>query len=184
MLPDDDQDAMAGAPRAQRFLLDSRLRYHLRCLREDARSPEITPLEWLALVRDRAARIREIRRELERIGVADSIGLASVGANRIPSWRQPGRDQVGEGLVIRAKSFRGTVVGYYRGPRLQPRPHYEKERRLETKSLGVLLPTAATARTNSNSFTDWYWVCPPITGSPSPDDKCGDTVSMPSAMAW
>ncbi len=46
-------------------LLDARLRYHLRCLREDATDPEISPVERLALVRDRAERIREIRRELE-----------------------------------------------------------------------------------------------------------------------
>jgi len=45
-------------------LLESRLRYHLRCLREDATDPEMTSLERLALVRERARRIREIRREL------------------------------------------------------------------------------------------------------------------------
>jgi hypothetical protein len=45
-------------------LLESRLRYHLRCLREDAADPEMSALERVALVRDRATRIREIRRIL------------------------------------------------------------------------------------------------------------------------
>jgi hypothetical protein len=48
-----------------RILLESRLRYHLRCLREDATDPEMTTMERLMLVRDRARRIREIRREME-----------------------------------------------------------------------------------------------------------------------
>jgi hypothetical protein len=43
-----------------RTLLESRLRYHYRCLREDATDPEMTSLERLALVRDRAKRIQEI----------------------------------------------------------------------------------------------------------------------------
>ncbi len=47
-------------------LLASRLAYHLRCLREDATDPEISTLERLGLVRERAVRIREIRRDLER----------------------------------------------------------------------------------------------------------------------
>jgi hypothetical protein len=46
-------------------MLQGRLAYHLRCLREDATDPELTALERLALVRDRAGRIREIRRKLE-----------------------------------------------------------------------------------------------------------------------
>jgi hypothetical protein len=45
--------------RKESVFLESRLRYHLRCLREDATDPELTALEQLALVRDRAARIRE-----------------------------------------------------------------------------------------------------------------------------
>jgi hypothetical protein len=48
-----------------RALLDSRLAYHLRCLREDSTDPDMTSLERLTLVRDRARRIREIRRKLE-----------------------------------------------------------------------------------------------------------------------
>ncbi len=47
-------------------LLPSRLAYHLCCLAEDATDPELSSLEHLALVWDRAARIREIRRNLER----------------------------------------------------------------------------------------------------------------------
>ncbi|MGD0267379.1 MAG: hypothetical protein ABSD47_20910 [Candidatus Methylomirabilota bacterium] len=35
-------------------LLESRLAYHLRCLREDATDPDTTSVERLALVRDRA----------------------------------------------------------------------------------------------------------------------------------
>ncbi len=46
-------------------ILHSRLAYHLRCLREDATDPAMTSLERLALVRDRTARIREIRDALE-----------------------------------------------------------------------------------------------------------------------
>jgi hypothetical protein len=48
----------------ERALLESRLAYHLRCLREDATDPAMTTVERLALVRDRARRIREIRQEL------------------------------------------------------------------------------------------------------------------------
>jgi hypothetical protein len=61
MLPDDDQDAMTRTPEAQRFLLESHLRYHHRCLREDATNPELRALERLMLVRDRAKRIRKNR---------------------------------------------------------------------------------------------------------------------------
>jgi hypothetical protein len=49
----------------ERVLIDSRLAYHLHCLREDATDPEISPLGRLALVRDRVARIREIRQAVE-----------------------------------------------------------------------------------------------------------------------
>ncbi len=45
-------------------ILHSRLAYHLRRLREDATDPAIPTLERLVLVRERVARIREIRREL------------------------------------------------------------------------------------------------------------------------
>ena len=54
------------------------------CLREDATSLDLTTLGRLALVRDRAARIRGIRRDLVRTGATDSIGQDSVGANREP----------------------------------------------------------------------------------------------------
>jgi len=37
----------------KRALLESRLAYHLRCLREDATDPERSSLERLALVLDR-----------------------------------------------------------------------------------------------------------------------------------
>jgi hypothetical protein len=47
-------------------LLESRLAYHPRCLVEDATDPELPRLERLALVRERVARLREIRRDLER----------------------------------------------------------------------------------------------------------------------
>ena len=59
---------------ASRILLESRLRYHLCCLREDATDPELTSLERLALVRDRAARIREIRWELEGVKLVIADG--------------------------------------------------------------------------------------------------------------
>lgn len=54
----------------ERALLESRLAYHLRCVREDATDPATTTLERLALVRDRVRWIREIRREL----VAAKVG--------------------------------------------------------------------------------------------------------------
>jgi hypothetical protein len=50
---------MSGGGRdgtAARSLLESRIAYHLRCLREDATDPAMTALERLALVRDRAPR--------------------------------------------------------------------------------------------------------------------------------
>jgi hypothetical protein len=50
---------------ASRILLESRLAYHLRCLREDATNPDLTAVERLTLVRGRAVRMREIERELE-----------------------------------------------------------------------------------------------------------------------
>ena len=50
---------------SKRTLLESRLAYHLRCLREDATDPALSALERLALVRDRAARIREIGQRLK-----------------------------------------------------------------------------------------------------------------------
>ena len=37
---------------ASRILLESRLAYHHRCLREDATDPAMSALERLALVRD------------------------------------------------------------------------------------------------------------------------------------
>jgi hypothetical protein len=46
---------------ASRILLESRLPYHHRCLREDATDPTLSPLERLALVRERTRRVREIR---------------------------------------------------------------------------------------------------------------------------
>jgi hypothetical protein len=57
---------------SKRVLLESRLTYHLRCLREDATDPALSALERLALVRDRAARIREIERELEMAKMLDA----------------------------------------------------------------------------------------------------------------
>ena len=64
MLPDGETNGTAGTSQAQRILLKSRLAYHLRCLPDDVTDPEMTALERLALVRDRARRIREIRMEL------------------------------------------------------------------------------------------------------------------------
>ena len=46
-----------------RRLVEPRLAYHLRCLREEATDPALTNLERLAVVRDRAALIREVRQE-------------------------------------------------------------------------------------------------------------------------
>ena len=45
----------------ERTLLESRLAYHLGCLREDASDPAMTTVQRLAVVRERAARIRDIR---------------------------------------------------------------------------------------------------------------------------
>jgi hypothetical protein len=55
-------------------LLESRLRYHLRCLREDATDPTMSAVERLALVRDRARRIREIRQDLKTAKSLDADG--------------------------------------------------------------------------------------------------------------
>jgi len=49
-------------------LLASRLAYYLCCLAEDATNLELSSVERLALVRERVAWIREIRRELEHPG--------------------------------------------------------------------------------------------------------------------
>ncbi len=54
----------AGKDRDARTFLKSRLAYHLRALRQDATDPAMTNLERLALVRERVARVREIRRAL------------------------------------------------------------------------------------------------------------------------
>ena len=51
--------------RRDQRLLESRLAYHLRRLREDATDPQISALERLALVGDRTRRIREIRQALD-----------------------------------------------------------------------------------------------------------------------
>ena len=45
--------------------LKSRLAYHLRFLAEDATDPGLPCLERVALVRDRVARLREIRASLK-----------------------------------------------------------------------------------------------------------------------
>jgi hypothetical protein len=59
-----------------RTLVESRLAYHLRCLREDATDPTMSAVERLALVRDRARRIREIRQDLETAKPLDADGVA------------------------------------------------------------------------------------------------------------
>jgi len=56
------------------YPLASRLVYHLRCLREDATDLYQTALERLTLVRDRAVRIQEIRRELGAAKAVDADG--------------------------------------------------------------------------------------------------------------
>ncbi len=66
------------------FVLQSRLTHYLRFRREDATDSATTSVERLALVRDRMARIREVRREPEGNAVADSTGQRSVGANQQP----------------------------------------------------------------------------------------------------
>ncbi len=50
-----------------RALLESRLAYYRRCLREDATDPEMSSFERLALVKDRVARMREITQTLEQL---------------------------------------------------------------------------------------------------------------------
>ena len=47
---------------------ESCLAYHLARLREDASNPNLTSLERLSLIRDRASRIREIRGALTVTG--------------------------------------------------------------------------------------------------------------------
>ena len=64
------------------WVLRSRLGYPLRCLREDATDPEMMNLERLTLVRDRAGRIREIRRELDEVDCGRSLRVAEVLAPR------------------------------------------------------------------------------------------------------
>jgi hypothetical protein len=79
--------ASLDSPR--RALLASRLAYHLRCLHEDTTDPEMSPLERLALVRDRAGRIREIRRELKDTKATDV---------RLADGKSPGREVSGSFL--------------------------------------------------------------------------------------
>ncbi len=50
-----------------RVLLEARLTYHLRCVREDDTDPEMSTLERLVLVRDRTRRIQEIKHALEHL---------------------------------------------------------------------------------------------------------------------
>ncbi len=67
-----EPDRADSTPQAQRRLLKSRLAYHHRCLREDATDPDLTSVERLALVLDRAKWVREIQRELDAVKGADS----------------------------------------------------------------------------------------------------------------
>lgn len=53
-------------------LLEARLADHLRCLRGDATGPALSCLERLGLVRERMARVREIRRALA--AMTDDLG--------------------------------------------------------------------------------------------------------------
>jgi hypothetical protein len=46
--------------------------FHFRCLPDDPTDPEMSALERLALVGDRAVRIREIERELETAKMLDA----------------------------------------------------------------------------------------------------------------
>ena len=64
------------APPEGRAHFEPRLAYHLRCLCADATNPDPTALARVTLVRDRAGRIREIRRELNAAKVLDSDGRA------------------------------------------------------------------------------------------------------------
>jgi hypothetical protein len=73
---DDGLDRTTSTPQAQRIVLESSLRYHLRCLREDATNPDLPALERLALVRDQARRIREIRQALEAAKVLNAARRA------------------------------------------------------------------------------------------------------------
>ena len=58
--------AMAAQKQQWVALLHSCRAYRIRCLAEDATGPDLSSAERLALVRGRATRIREIRRDLER----------------------------------------------------------------------------------------------------------------------
>ncbi len=49
----------------RRTLLDPSLRFHLRCLRQDATDPAMSSLERLVLVRDRSRRIKGIPEEIK-----------------------------------------------------------------------------------------------------------------------
>ncbi len=75
---------------ATRTLLKSRLRYHLRCLKEDATDPDLTVLERLTLVRDRVARMQEIERELSAMegGLPNGLSKRGTGCWGAPSFGQ------------------------------------------------------------------------------------------------
>ncbi len=80
----DQAERITDSPQVQRLLLESRLRYHHRCLQEDATNPDLTASERLMLVRDRVPRMQEIERELERTATLDSRITVRVGASRKP----------------------------------------------------------------------------------------------------
>ncbi len=69
-----ESDRTGSTPQARRFVLESRLRYHHGCLREDATDPDLTSVQRLTLVRRRVARMREIERELKGTATSGSIG--------------------------------------------------------------------------------------------------------------
>ncbi len=56
----DQAERTADSSQVQRLLLESRLRYHHRCLRDDATNPDLTALERLTLMQGRIAGMREI----------------------------------------------------------------------------------------------------------------------------
>lgn len=88
-------------------MLQGRLAYHLRLLREDASDPALTSLERLALIRDRAKRIREIRREL--FTTKERVSQGPMGVERQKANKRVGgletRGAAQDELVARAIPF-------------------------------------------------------------------------------
>jgi len=74
---------MTRPPSTRRALLELRLAYHLRCLREDDTDPALTRMERLALVRDWVRRIWKTRQELEAGQQRAKQDRLGIGVDRV-----------------------------------------------------------------------------------------------------